>query len=189
MIGAFDKIIDPFPPVGEMRVWGADYLSSRAEDTKLISGLKWEKVCAILQKYSYQLPETSGVYLIVRTDPYRWLAGINMFSYVVYVGKTENLRDRFKCYCRDKTNSNKTIKKNLSLRKEIDKMFSECGDNLVYFYSEVRSSLISDVERNLIEICDPMFNTEHRISEEKVKKELYGSVLKATIEEGAPAFF
>jgi len=158
------EFINPFPPLGQVRVWREEYLQAVS---KSIPDLTWKNFGTIAKVNLDSCPKCSGVYAFV------WHSSIGCLtpfafpsSSIVYVGRAENLRKRINDYIDDKKAIERHRTSERKIRDPISIMLREYGSKLELFYTEIEPGKIVHYEDTLIKLFDPIFNTEQKLKQE-----------------------
>lgn len=168
-----DQTINPFPPLGEMRIWKTSYLRRRLSN---VPNLKWETLPSLNSDIiNRHVPTTYGVYIFVRINIYPQLniAPIQT-GYICYVGKSENLRNRMLEYY------DIVVNEKCTARPKVKEMFLNChyNEDLKICYALCSPESYSHVEDTLIQAIDPIFCTSSRLDKDKLQQfMIYGDLL------------
>lgn len=125
--------------------------------------IEWENI--LFQEANLNLiPNKSGVYCFVVIPP----TSSFLFEtrYLFYIGKATSLRIRFKNYIDEKNNIGIGKQKP---RIKVQEMLNDYYGCIYFFYAELASGLIGNVEDKLLNLYMPYVNTsipELKISEE-----------------------
>lgn len=179
------RYINPFPPIGENRIWREEYISERI---KQVPELKWKKLGKLVPANIAKLRGNPGLYIFSLNGLLAKLSP-NQSSYhsVVYIGKASALKDRLNDYLADKRAVKRFSTSKRKIRDNVKSMFQEYDNELVVYYTYLSPDEIGRIEDILIQIFDPIFNFEQRLKGELFER--HESFLNATfVEDGNRAF-
>jgi len=105
---------------------------------------KWTEV-ALTKTAEFQVPNESGLYVI--KDVHR-VMGLPVIQEIVYVGKSKNLRRRFKEHCNPRSEHNQKLF-SASIKKDLE-----------FWFAEVEVESLDELEKSLIEKMIPKTNIQ-----------------------------
>jgi hypothetical protein len=125
-------------------------LWSSPELAKYYSGRKWE-VISFVNPPPRALPTLSGIYMFV-VGPY--CGGLQDHSYIFYVGKTNDIKERYSHYLREKAG------RVTNPREEIVMMLNNFDGYLHFHYTLVPEDELTQAEGLLKDNLTPVANTQ-----------------------------
>lgn len=128
--------------------------------------LSWEKIKFNEQNVS-KVPEAQGIYMFVVETNLKTISNFGS-HYIIYVGQTINLRDRFKTYFRYKSNTEPS--------DQLKRIMVLLWENNLYFnftVTKLEPFQLTDLEFDLIDAIVPPMNLRFRARAIKENVKLY----------------
>lgn len=178
--------MNPFPPVGIRRVWSSDYIENRDSALDSISGvMNWTKLGKLVSVNVESMRDFPGVYAFVVNYPTINKLPVEL-SEVLYIGKSSNVKVRFKEYLSDKKEVFQLAPSKKKIRDNIRVLFSEYKDSIIVYYAESPPDALAAIEDIFIQILDPILNSTQKLSEEHFIN--YEEAIRATFSDEENAF-
>lgn len=125
--------------------WNICLWPAKWKNFDLSINLSWENVILDSQ-YKSKVPRTTGIYsLVVQPE----IVGDHVCSYLMYLGKTKDLRNRFGDY----------LTTERTKRPKMIRLLHMYNGYIQFFYSRVNESMLDDTEEQLINTLIPPCNT------------------------------
>ena len=173
----------PFPNIGHSRIWPENFIIHQSEK---LPELKWIPLGKLTRANIKKTPNCSGIYIFTRKSQLETLHPCkNNYPLVVYIGKSNKIRDRLTSYLLDKKDISKAVSSR-EVRDNVIKMFRAYNDNLNIYIATISPENVCMTEDILIQLFDPVFNVDQKLNEAHYNA--YNDHISASFEDAHDAY-
>lgn len=181
-----EKLITPFPIIGETRVWTEQFIQ---KSISTLPEINWEHIGKLSLPKLDLIPNSPGIYTFVRKSMIEKVSPLKSNSYplIVYIGKTSNLQARLKDYIDDRRSIERYRSSTRKIRDSVRVMFTEYNDeNIDIYYALCSPEKLAMLEDILIQLFDPIFNSRQRLNNDDFDR--YEEAITANFMPGVDAY-